>query len=92
MFIGEYTHSIDEKGRIIIPVKFRAPLGENFIATKGLDGCLFLFPYKAWDAFEAKLKMLQLSSKKARAVSRAFSAVPVNAKLINRGALCFPNH
>jgi len=90
MFIGEYTHSIDEKGRIIIPVKFRAPLGESFIATKGLDGCLFLFPYKEWDAFEAKLKTLQLGSKKARAVSRAFFGSATECQVDKQGRIMLP--
>ena len=49
MFMGEYHHSIDVKGRIIIPSKLRDDLGENFIVTRGLDGCLFLYPKKEWD-------------------------------------------
>ena len=56
MFMGEYTHSIDAKGRVIVPAKFREALGNEFIVTKGLDGCLFVFPHDTWTEFEAKLK------------------------------------
>ena len=55
MFMGEYTHSIDAKGRVIVPAKFREALGNEFIVTKGLDGCLFVFPHDTWTEFEAKL-------------------------------------
>lgn len=90
MFIGEYMHSIDDKGRIIVPMKFRLPLGENFIITKGLDGCLFLFPYDEWENFQSKLKSLQLSSKKARAVSRAFFGSASECQLDKQGRIILP--
>ena len=48
MFLGEYNHSIDAKGRLIVPAKFREELGENFIVTKGLDGCLYIYPDEEW--------------------------------------------
>ena len=54
MFMGEYHHSIDAKGRIIIPSKVRDDLGENFIVTRGLDGCLFLYPKCEWDKIISK--------------------------------------
>ncbi len=72
VFIGEYLHSIDSKGRIIIPAKFREGLGERFIITKGLDNCLFVFPEKEWGIFEEKLKQLPLTSRDARAFIRLF--------------------
>jgi len=56
MFMGEYNHTIDAKGRLIIPSKFREALGNEFVLTKGLDGCLFVFPMKEWEAFEEKLR------------------------------------
>ena len=56
MFMGEYSHTIDTKGRLIIPSKFREELGETFVVTKGLDGCLFVFSDEEWKAFEIKLK------------------------------------
>ena len=58
MFMGEYRHSIDAKGRIIIPSKLRDDLGENFIVTRGLDGCLFLYPNEQWNAIINKYQEL----------------------------------
>lgn len=54
MFMSEYKHAVDTKGRLIIPAKFREELGENFVLTRGLDGCLFVFSEKEWDLFQAK--------------------------------------
>ena len=67
MFRGEYSHSVDPKGRLIIPSKFREQLGEEFIVTRGLDGCLFVYPMNEWEEFEGKLKKLPLTDKNARA-------------------------
>ena len=72
MFIGEYQHSLDEKGRVIVPVKYREQLGENFVLTKGLDGCLFIYPLLEWAAFEQKLKNLPLTNMNARKFVRFF--------------------
>ena len=66
MFMGEYNHTIDTKGRLIIPSKFREQLGDEFIVTKGLDGCLFVFPKNEWELFEEKLRDLPLTQKNAR--------------------------
>ena len=74
MFMGEYSHSIDAKGRLIIPSKFREQLGEEFVLTKGLDGCLSIYPMDEWTAFEEKLKALPLTNKNARTFSRFFVA------------------
>ena len=63
MFMGEYSHTIDAKGRMIIPAKFREELGEEFVLTKGLDGCLSIYPNNEWKAFEEKLKALPLNDK-----------------------------
>ncbi len=72
MFIGEYQHSIDNKGRIIIPSKFREDLGEEFVMTKGLDNCLFVYPKEEWTILENKLKTLPLTNRDARAFIRFF--------------------
>ena len=56
MFMGEYNHTIDAKGRLIVPSKFREALGDEFVVTKGLDGCLFVYDNKEWNVFEEKLK------------------------------------
>ena len=72
MLIGEYEHSLDAKGRLIMPAKFREDIGEKFIITKGLDGCLFAFSLEEWTNFEQKLRSLPISNKDARAFSRFF--------------------
>ncbi len=72
--IGEYAHNIDDKGRLIIPAKFRGFLGDQFVVTKGLDQCLFVFPMGEWQAFEDKLKALPIADKGARAFTRFFFA------------------
>ena len=61
MLMGEYEHSLDAKGRLIMPAKLRQDIGEKFILTKGLDGCLFAFSTQEWINFEEKLKSLPLS-------------------------------
>ncbi|MCI8638588.1 MAG: division/cell wall cluster transcriptional repressor MraZ [Coprococcus sp.] len=74
MLTGEFNHSIDSKGRLIIPSKLRESLGEHFMITKGLDGCLFLYPDNEWKAFEEKLRNLPLTNKKARDFKRFFGS------------------
>lgn len=71
MFMGEYHHNIDTKGRIIIPSKVRDDLGENFIVTRGLDGCLFLYPKNEWDKIINKYKELP-DTKEKRQFMRIF--------------------
>ena len=66
MLTGEYNHSIDSKGRLIIPAKFREILGDSFVITKGLDNCLFVYPDNEWKLFEEKLRTLPLTNKNAR--------------------------
>ncbi len=61
MFMGEYSHTIDTKGRLIVPSKFRESLGDSFVVTKGLDGCLFVYDMTEWKSFEEKLKELPMS-------------------------------
>ncbi len=70
--MGEYTHSIDAKGRIILPADFRQELGVTFIITKGFDKCLFLYGQQAWEELAGKLRSLPLSKPEARAVNRFF--------------------
>jgi len=74
MFMGEYNHTIDAKGRLIIPARFRELLGEEFVLTKGLDGCLSIYPMDEWNAFEEKLRALPLTNKNARTFTRFFVA------------------
>lgn len=90
MFIGEYNHSLDDKGRITIPSKFRQRLGEDFVMTKGLDGCLFIYPKNEWEIFENKLKTLPLTSKDARAFVRFFLAGASETTLDKQGRVLIP--
>lgn len=72
MLMGEFHHNIDDKGRLIIPSKFRSELGERFIITKGLDKCLFVYSLPEWNRIIDKLSALQFTKKNVRAFSRAF--------------------
>lgn len=90
MFMGEYSHNLDSKGRLIIPTKFRDELGDEFVVTKGLDGCLFVFPKEEWQVFEEKLKKLPLVKKSARKFTRFFSAGATWCTLDRQGRILIP--
>lgn len=90
MFIGEYQHSLDSKGRIIIPSKFREDLGPEFIMTKGLDNCLFVYPESEWKILEEKLKSLPLTNRDARAFVRFFFAGATECELDKQGRILIP--
>ena len=85
MLTGEFNHSIDSKGRLIIPSKLRDRLGEHFVITKGMDGCLFLYPENEWEAFEEKLRTLPLTNKKARDFKRFFLGSAVEGEIDKQG-------
>ena len=85
MLIGEYEHSLDVKGRLIMPSKLREDIGEKFIITKGLDGCLFAFSIEEWKIFEQKLRALPISNKDARAFSRFFFAGAMDCEIDKQG-------
>ena len=72
MFMGEYHHSIDEKGRLIIPSKFRNELGDSFIVTRGIENCLFVYSLPEWEKIVNKLKTLPFTKKDARNFTRFF--------------------
>ena len=90
MFMGEYNHTIDAKGRLIIPSKFRELLGEEFVLTRGLDGCLYIYPMDEWAAFEEKLRALPLTNKNARTFSRFFVAGATSCELDKQGRILVP--
>ena len=92
MLIGEYEHSLDDKGRVIMPVKLRADIGERFIITKGLDGCLFVFSQLEWSNFERKLKELPLTNKNARDFVRFFLSGAIECELDKQGRFLIPNN
>ncbi|MBY6036195.1 division/cell wall cluster transcriptional repressor MraZ [Fictibacillus nanhaiensis] len=85
MFMGEYQHSIDEKGRMIIPSKFREELGTEFILTRGLDQCVFGYPLDEWKVIEDKLKSLPFTKKDARAFTRFFFSGAAECQLDKQG-------
>ncbi|RQD66906.1 MAG: transcriptional regulator MraZ [Tindallia sp. MSAO_Bac2] len=90
MFIGEYSHTIDTKGRLSIPARFREELGETFIATKGLDQSLFVYPMNEWKSLESKLKQLPLTNQNARAFVRFFFSGATECELDNQGRIRIP--
>ena len=85
MLIGEFEHSLDAKGRLIMPAKIRDDMGDKFIITKGLDGCLFGFSSKEWDNFEEKLKTLPLTNKNARDFVRFFLSGATECEVDKQG-------
>ena len=90
MFMGEYNHTIDPKGRLIIPSKFRESLGDEFVVTKGLDGCLFVYDTKEWTVFEEKLKSLPITNKDARQFVRFFLAGAASVEVDKQGRNLIP--
>lgn len=90
--MGEYSHTLDIKGRLIFPAKFREMLGEKFIATKGLDGCLFVYTQEEWAILENKLKQLPLAKPEARAFVRFFFAGAAELEVDKQGRVLLPNN
>ena len=85
MFIGEYHHTIDDKGRIIIPAKFRDSLGEQFIITRGLENCLFVYSLENWAKITDKLSTLPFTKKDARIFNRFFLSGATDVELDKQG-------
>lgn len=90
MFMGEYNHTIDAKGRMIVPSKFREQLGHEFVVTKGLDGCLFVYPNEEWHNIEEKFRTVPLTTKDARKFSRFFFAGAATCELDKQGRILIP--
>jgi MraZ protein len=90
MFTGEHQHSFDAKGRLIMPVKYRAQLGERCIATKGMDRSLFVFPLDEWGNLEQKLRKLPLTNPDARAFTRFFFSGATECELDPQGRILVP--
>ncbi len=90
MFLGEYSHAIDAKGRLIIPAKFREGLGERFIATRGLENCLFVFPTKEFEALADKMRQLPMGSGAAREFTRLLFSGASECELDPQGRILLP--
>ncbi len=93
MFMGEYNHTIDEKGRMIIPSKFRDALGASFVITRGMDGCIYAYPDEEWEKFEEKLSSLpQTVNKDARKFARYFLSGAAMVELDKQGRILIPQN
>lgn len=90
MFLGEYQHFLDAKGRMTVPAKFREGLGDSFVATKGLDNCLFLYPWAEWRNLEQKLKSLPFTRKDVRAFVRFFFSGAAECEVDKQGRTVLP--
>ena len=90
MFMGEYNHTVDPKGRLIVPSKFREQLGNEFVVTKGLDGCLFVYSNEEWHRIEENLREKPLTSKDARKFLRFFFAGAANCEVDKQGRILLP--
>ena len=92
MLIGEFEHTLDTKGRISMPAKLKKDIGDSFILTKGLDGCLFAFSMEEWLNFETKLKTLPLSDKNSRNFVRFFLSGATECEIDKQGRFLIPNN
>ena len=90
MLIGEYHHNIDEKGRLIIPSKFREDIGKEFVVTRGLDGCLFVYSMKEWENIVSKLRTLSFTKKDARTFNRFFMSGATVCEFDKQGRINLP--
>ncbi|TDY11136.1 UNVERIFIED_CONTAM: division/cell wall cluster transcriptional repressor MraZ [Lysinibacillus xylanilyticus] len=89
--MGEYQHSVDAKGRLIVPAKFREALGETFVVTRGLDNCLFGYPMDEWRKLEEKLKGLPMTKKDTRAFARFFFSGATEVEIDKQGRINIPS-
>ncbi|MBQ1597594.1 MAG: division/cell wall cluster transcriptional repressor MraZ [Lachnospiraceae bacterium] len=90
MFMGEYSHTIDPKGRLIVPAKFREQLGSEFVLTKGLDGCLYGYSYEEWHKFEEHFQNLGSMTSNVRKLTRFFFASACNLEIDKQGRVLIP--
>jgi len=92
MFIGEYQHTIDEKGRVAIPAKFRGEIAHGAVVTRGLDNCLFLYPKHEWEKLAEKLASLPMSKANTRAFVRLMLAGAMEVELDAQGRAVVPDY
>lgn len=92
MFIGEYQHNIDEKGRLAMPKKFRADLSKGAVVTRGLDRCLFVYPMEQWEELAKKLASMPISQSKSRAFARLMLAGAMDVQLDKQGRIVLPEY
>ena len=92
MFIGEFNHSIDEKGRLSVPAKFREELAKGLVLTRGLDGCLWLYPAEKWQGIVESVAKLPVTQKNARSFSRFILSGAMDLKLDRAGRVLIPKY
>ena len=92
MFIGEYSLTVDEKGRLSIPVKFRASLSRGAVVTRGLDSSLFLYTRNEWEELAGKLARLPISKANTRAFSRLMLAGAMDVEMDKQGRVILPDY
>ena len=92
MFIGEYSHTIDEKSRLAIPIKFRPELASGAVVTKGLDGCLFLYTICEWQKWVEKINTMPVTQKTARAFSRMMLGGAMDVEVDKQGRIILPKY
>jgi len=92
VFLGEYEHALDDKGRLTVPSKFRAGLGEPFVVTRGLDGCLFAYPMDTWQSISSDLDALPFTSANARMFTRMIYSGAVEVTTDRQGRFLVPNN
>lgn len=90
--LGEYTHSVDNKGRVIMPSDLREEIGDKFYVTQGMEGCIFVFHKNEWDAITEKVKAMGWTSKKARAFNRKFFGSAREVELDKQGRFVIPQN
>ena len=87
MFMGEYHHTLDEKGRLIMPSKFRYDLGETFVITRGIDSCIFVYPKETWNNITNKLSELSFTRKDVRSFQRFFLSAATLCEFDKQGRI-----
>ncbi|MEX0621746.1 MAG: division/cell wall cluster transcriptional repressor MraZ [Candidatus Woykebacteria bacterium] len=92
MFLGEYKHNLDYKGRVSVPKKFRSQLSAGAILTKGLDGCLFLYPRKSWEQLTTKFRGLSVTQADTRAFERYLFGGAIEAEFDRLGRIKIPEY
>jgi MraZ protein len=92
MFIGEFTHNVDDKGRVTIPARYREELEEGAYVTRGLDGCLVLYPEPEWKALTEKVKALPMTDRRARDFRRFFFGSAVDVAPDRQGRILLPSY
>lgn len=92
MFMSEYNHTIDAKGRLIIPSKFRDELGEEFVVSRGLDACLYIYAKAVWEEVEKSLSELSMLNKNSRQIARYMLAGAAEVEFDKQGRILVPTN